>query len=120
MKEQRFKLNKAPYGKSDTVRVYCKYDKKNGGYVAYAELIEVNIIGDENLFGKAFCPEYYKHNGDMWDMVIPAGRRSAKKESEATEIVMSKAEPFAEKFVEHIAMALGIDGLEITERKCIK
>lgn len=113
MEDKRFKLNKTPYGKSDTIRIYCKYDKKNAGYVAYSELIETNIVGDSCLFGKAFCPEYYKHDGDMWDMIIPAGRRSEKKEKEATKIVMSNAREYAEKFAEHISIALGIVDLKL-------
>lgn len=111
--ERVFKLNKAPYGKSDAIRVYCKYDKIKGGYIAYAELTEINVIDNTFMFGKLFCAEYYKHNGDFYDLVVPSGRRNQKKEEEAIQITMNKARVYAEIFVKDIANSLNIPDLKL-------
>lgn len=111
--EKRFKLNKAPYGKSDTVLLSCKYDKKNGGYCAKCELIETKILDDTCLYGKVYCSEYYKMGGDLVKLVVSAGRRSDKKEKEAEQIISNREMEFVNYFVEHISTALGIVGLEV-------
>lgn len=111
--EKRFKLNKAPYGKSDTVLLSCKYDKKNGGYCAKCELIETNILDDTCLYGKSYCPEYYKSGGDLVELVVSAGRQSEKKKLQAEQIITERGMEFVNFFIEHISMALGIVGLEL-------
>lgn len=106
--ERFFKLNKPVYYKSDAIRVSDKYDKRNGGYVINCEVVEIVSIDDNGkLYGKTFCPEYYKMGGDGYTMIAESGRRNAKKEALAIK-EMENARKYAEEFVTHLGNGLQI------------
>lgn len=106
--EKYFKINKPAYHNNNTIRVSADYNKNKGGYCITAELIE-RMESPLGCFGKAFCKEYYQHNGDGISLVIPCGRRSAKKQEEANAILERDAEKYAVAFLNHVNSVLGTD-----------
>ena len=101
-----YKLNKAIYAFANTIRVSGVYDAKQGGYVVRAEFIETGKY--PGMFGKAFCREYYQHNGDSNFNKIPASRRSAKRQAEIDSIAAENGKEYAERHLKRCMEALGI------------
>lgn len=118
--EKYFKINKSPYNRTwkdtekEVVCVYTKYDKNKGGYCAVSEIRGISITNGITLFSKMFCAAYYRHDGDGIVLLIPAGRKNAKREAEAERLCAEKAAMYAHNFVDHINKCLNTD-IEIIE-----
>lgn len=110
--EKYFMLSAAPYKDINAIRVHSDYNKRQGGYTITAE----TVIRGNGTIGKCFCPEYYDHDGDGIAKVIPAGRRSAKREAEAAEYCRQNARDIAERYLKHVIIKLNIS----TEIKIIE
>lgn len=104
-----FKLNANLYRDVNAIHVFVQYDKREGGYLIKAEPLQYNFDGDlKGLYGKIFCPEYYNHNGDGIEKIIPCGRQSGKRLEEATEYCDANKRDIAEKYLTHILEKLNI------------
>ena len=112
MKNNYFTLNKALYHKANIINVSAVYSKTKGGYIARAEALE--DIGN-GLISKAFCKEYYQHDGDGEELIIEAGRKSSKKEAEAEKYVSEHAKEYAEAFLNHVKEKLNLTDVYIKE-----
>lgn len=102
--EKYFMLSAAPYRDINAIRVYSDYNKRQGGYTITAEMI---TRGDGTL-SKCFCREYYDHDGDGIAKIIPAGRRSVKREAEAADYCSENAREIAERYLQHVITKLNI------------
>ena len=105
MKNNYFTLNKALYHKANIINVSAVYSKTKGGYIARAEAPE--DIGN-GLISKAFCKEYYQHDGDGEELIIQAGRKSSKKEAEAEKYVSAHSREYAEAYLRHVKEELNL------------
>lgn len=112
--ENYFKLNKSLYGRVNLISVSAKYDKRAGGYVICCEVLADIQNG---LISKVFCKEYYQHGGDGIDLIIEAGRKSAKKRAEAEKFAAENARKYAEKFLAIVKERLNIDGVYIVDKE---
>lgn len=112
--EKFFRINKPAYHNNNSIRVFVEYNKNKGGYCITAELIE-RMSEPLGCFGKSFCAEYYKHDGDGIQLIIPCGRRSAKKQAEADDILERDAEKYAVSFLNHVNEKLGTDVVIVKE-----
>ena len=88
-----FKTN-GIYANSNLLRIEVKYTKGKG-YVAKIEPCHK----DEFCYGITYCEEYYKYYNTLSCMLIPCGRKSAKKEQEAIEIMLGKIDWLLEQYV---------------------
>lgn len=112
--EKYFKLSAAPYKDINAIRVYSDFNKRQGGYTVTAE----TVMHNDGMLGKCFCREYYEHDGDGIAKVIPAGRRSPKREAEAADYCRQNAREIAERYLKHIVTKLNIsDEIKITEEE---
>lgn len=107
-----FKLNKPIYWRANMIGVSAKYDKKAGGYIVRTEVLEEMQNG---LISKAFCKEYYQSGGDGVDLIIEAGRQSAKKLALAEKYTTENARKYAEKFLAIVKERLNVDDVYIVE-----
>lgn len=81
------------YEDSNLLRVEVKYDKGKG-YVA-----QINPCHkDENSWGMLYCKEYYQYYNTLSCMLVPCGRKSAKKEQEANELAEKKIDLLLEQY----------------------
>ena len=66
------------YADSNLLRVEVRYNKGKG-YVAEIKPCRK----DEHSWGILYCKEYYNYYNTLVYMLVPCGRKSAKKEAEA-------------------------------------
>lgn len=112
MKYNYFTLNKALYHNANIINVSAVYSKTKGGYIARAEALA--DVGN-GLISKAFCNEYYQHDGDGEELIIEAGRKSSKKEAEAEKYVSEHSREYAEAFLKHVKDKLNLTDVYIEE-----
>ena len=74
----------------------------------------IQDIGN-GLISKAFCKEYYQHDGDGEELIIEAGRKSSKKEAEAEKYVSEHSREYAEAFLNHVKEKLNLTDVYIEE-----
>ena len=110
--EKYFRLSRAPYKDINTICITTDY-RKNQGYVVSAEF---RIKTSPICFGKAYCAEYYAHDGDGIAKVIPAGRKSAKKQAEADQYAEQNARSIAENYLAQVISKLKLtDDIKVEE-----
>ncbi len=103
-----FNLSKPVYKGADVIVVSAVYSKNDGGYISRAEFCHMIDNCGTQLIGKAFCREYYQHDGDGVQLICAAGRKSAKREAEAEKYVDENAEKIARTFLECVKQKLSI------------
>lgn len=82
------------YDDSNLLRVEVKYNKGKG-YVA-----EINPCRkDEHSWGILYCEKYYNYYNTLVCMLVPCGRKSAKKEAEAIALAKLNIENLLEQYV---------------------
>lgn len=82
------------YADSNLLRVEVKYNKGKG-YV-----VEINPCRkDEHSWGILYCKEYYNYYNTLVCMLVPCGRKSAKKEAEAIALSELNIENLLEQYV---------------------
>lgn len=81
----------------DTIQVYSDYCKSAGGYIANF------LVGDTTaggMFGWHIDADYFRYyQRHDRRLLVPAGRRSAKKEQEAEKLLADNLIPFVRDFV---------------------
>ena len=82
------------YADSNLLRVEVTYDKGRG-YVAQI----TPCHKDEHSWGILYCKEYYNHYNTLSCMLVPCGRKSAKKEQEAYGIMKEKMDWLLAQYV---------------------
>ena len=83
------------YADSNLLRIEVKYDKGRG-YVA-----EINPCHkDAHSWGILYCKEYYNYYNTLSCMLIPCGRKNAKKETEACALAAGKIDWLLEQYVQ--------------------
>lgn len=110
MKNNYFTLNRILYRNANLINVTAIYSKSEGGYIIKTETLEA--VGN-GLFSKCFCKEYYQHDGDGTELIIKAGRKSAKREAEAEKYAEDHAKEYAEAFLKHVKEKLNLTDVYI-------
>jgi hypothetical protein len=82
------------YDNSDLLKVEVEYDKGRG----YQARITPCSKGN-GFIGVSYCPEYYKYYNTLVCMLIPCGRKSAKKEAEACALAEKEMDWLLKQYV---------------------
>lgn len=82
------------YDSSDLLKVEVEYDKGRG----YQARITPCSKGN-GFISVSYCPEYYKYYNTLVCMLVPCGRKSTKKETEAIALAEEKINWLLEQYV---------------------
>ena len=94
----------------NTVQAFMDYDKREKAYCAKF------LVGDNKggLFGWHIDGDYFTYYSKVGTAIlVPSGRRNAKKEAEAAAMFEANAEEYAREFAERVA-AIGGPKMNIT------
>lgn len=94
----------------DTIQARLDYNKNNGGYAVWFQ------VGDRESYGFAWHvdADYFRfYRKPQARLLIPCGRRSAKKEQEAAQMLEQNALVYAQEFAA-AAEALGAPKMTVT------
>lgn len=83
------------YADSNLLRAEIHYDKGRG----YEARITPCSKGDGH-YGILYSPEYFQYYNTLSCMLVPCGRKSAKKEQKAYEIMKDKMDWLLEQYVQ--------------------
>ena len=87
------------YRECDTIRIEVKYNKDKGGYYAYL----TPCFKQKYCYGTTYCAEYYTYYGGIDCLLVPCGRKSAKKEQEAADLLLENIDNLLEKYVQLVS-----------------
>ena len=95
----------------NAIQVNMTYDKRMGGYAA---MFQVGDMKEAGWFGWHIDSDYFRYyQKPQARLLVPCGRRSAKKEQEAAELLDANVLTYVQECAEQ-AEALGAPHMEIS------